>query len=681
MWSTFYICSAILSIAIVLPGLCFLRAAHLSLPQSVGFAAPISLTLYSLLGMLYSATGISATLFTISMPVLVISALACIIRNHSYRQSSLASVKPNSSSCIVLLLYLVVGLLFVSLLFVKNLDGTSSFVQGYDNVTHLNIVQSLAEQRVFSITGTNFYQFSAPVLEGGYYPSLFHSVASLIVSSALHVTASMAINVTLFVALAVVFPLGIFSLLSLLFHNNIPCLVFGSVLCYLFATYPWRMLTFGPLYSNCFGMSLAPASIAAFISCFSSEYEGISFRFRLIRISLFVLSFICSSAAHPNTAFTIGLLLVPFCLYRIVASKAIKEINCSHLCQRLIRFACCSLFIILVLIIWMVTFQLPALQPVVGYTWDSFVSPNRAILGVALLQFNEPEPQVVLALLVYVGSFIIIRRYPSLRWTLFSALLFFVQYVISASTDGFIKQLLTGFWYTDSHRIAAAIPLCLLPAACLGVKRIGEYIWKGILHISDQGRRVSNRGAKIDYQILGRTIGMYYPHILCSMMVLLVVLVPINTFLFSRGDAFQAISHQLHALNTPTGMIDETEDKFLEQCKEIVGDSVVANNPDDGSVFGYGGYDIEVLYRTWGIADSASETVESVEIRSNMSAFGTDMLINNAAKDLKIEYVMVLDDYSNQEESLYAGINSVKANECFTLVLHVDDCYLYRLNS
>jgi hypothetical protein len=77
----------------------------------------------------------------------------------------------------------------------------------------------------------------------------------------------------------------------------------------------------------------------------------------------------------------------------------------------------------------------------------------------------------VLAILVVAGAvttFVQRRR----RWLVLSHLVAGSLYILAAGVDGDTRRLFTGFWYTDSHRLAAIIPITGVPLAVIGLMAV-----------------------------------------------------------------------------------------------------------------------------------------------------------------------------------------------------------------
>lgn len=81
--------------------------------------------------------------------------------------------------------------------------------------------------------------------------------------------------------------------------------------------------------------------------------------------------------------------------------------------------------------------------------------------------YAESQSHLFLTVLVLLGIAKTLKD-RRLRWLSVSYIAAFSFYVIDVATDGFVKQLLTGFWYTDYYRTGAMTALFAIPLAALG---------------------------------------------------------------------------------------------------------------------------------------------------------------------------------------------------------------------
>lgn len=95
------------------------------------------------------------------------------------------------------------------------------------------------------------------------------------------------------------------------------------------------------------------------------------------------------------------------------------------------------------------------MQRTVTWQWPSFEGKTQALIDVAFVALHDVEPQILLGILIFVGVVYILA--PRMYAVMTSAyLIMCVFYAISSSTEGFLKNVLTGFWYHDQYRLGAS---------------------------------------------------------------------------------------------------------------------------------------------------------------------------------------------------------------------------------
>ena len=119
--------------------------------------------------------------------------------------------------------------------------------------------------------------------------------------------------------------------------------------------------------------------------------------------------------------------------------------------------------------------------------------------------------------------------------------------------------------------------------------------------------------------------------------------------------------------------------------------SVVINNPDDGSLFAYSVYGLNMYYRYWNPPAPDTETKESKVIRHHLNEIASNENVRNAVKQIGAKYVIQLDhgepiqeyriqyNYDNVDE--WRGVDLIdETTPGFTLVASNDDIRLYRID-
>ena len=115
------------------------------------------------------------------------------------------------------------------------------------------------------------------------------------------------------------------------------------------------------------------------------------------------------------------------------------------------------------------------------------------------------------------------------------------------------------------------------------------------------------------------------------------------------------------------------------------------NNPDDGSLFLYSVYGLNMYYRTWNPPTQDDETKESNLIRCHLNELSSNDDVKKAVKKTGAKYVLQLDhgdqtqeyriQYNHDNDSEWRGIDLIdETTPGFTLVASNDDIRLYRID-
>ena len=244
----------------------------------------------------------------------------------------------------------------------------------------------------------------------------------------------------------------------------------------------------------------------------------------------------------------------------------------------------------------------------------------------------DSSPNVLLGLLVIVGA-IYTFKYRQYLWLVFSYALAAGMYLVDASCveTSFIKNLLTGFWYSDIYRIEAMLGLFGIPLACLGLYAIFQI-----------SRHVISR--RIDtFKRSNVLVGAI------AVVGLLLLYLPVMPLVGSTqfGSVGSNISED-YSMSQSSVLSDE-ENAFLDKVKPIVGDDLVINLPDDGSAFAYPIADINTYYRNTRTYGTSSESKESRTIRESLCEVSESADVQNSLNCLGAKYVLLLDQGTTDE--------------------------------
>lgn len=688
MWDVFALTVLAEIVFVYCPGFSLLRALRFSSVLSLTLSPIISISVYSIIGIVFGKCGIYCGWQTAVMPFFIFCLIVYLLltfvtkKGLVHESKKMPSSTEGGSIAITLALYVVISFLIVFFYFILPLNGAGSFNQGPDNAPHLSLIQSFLDSGNYSSLNASYYHnienaFQDPTGNGGtsgFYPAAWHCVTAL-AGSLTGANAAVASNASLFVFLAIIFPLNMYALLNVLFGNNRLLLLAGGLVVLGFGAFPWGLLSFGPLYPNFSAFAMVPAFVAMFVYAFKAHMRT---KGRVVTLAVFVFGLPGLALLQTNAVFTLGVLLVPFCfglIWRTVGSSR-KESR-----QRLIiQIAAVVCFLLICALIWMISYNLPIMKGIVSYPWPSFTSLRQELVNIAFLSYRESPAQPLMGLLVILGIIWLLKNKRN-RWLIFSYLITCFMCLVAATINGEFRSLLIGFWYTDSYRIAAMAALAAIPLASTGL----YWLFSLILEIWD--KKAESKKLNRRYSIFQKTIislaimaFLYYPNFsICG----------VGSFKTALGEFEDAWFNTNN--NIGACVLDHEEQEFLAEVKDVVGDSLVINKPDDGSVFAYGANDIDVFYKRTGIEAYLTDSEESQLFRNELNEYAYNQDVQEAIDTTEAKYLLLLDYdvddvtqnrywFDHYYEDLWKGMDSVNDNTPgFKVVLSEGDMRLYEI--
>lgn len=743
--------------ALLVPGCLLVSALGASRLVSVLCAPVVAVGLYVALGMALAAVGAFAT-----GPVLVGCAMAVsaalygaarLARRRSARRSFRAVALPceetpgqivgrgeagavcRRGDWAVLALYLVLGIAVTAFMTAFCLASPESIVQEYDNVHHLGVAQAFLQSGVWSPFAANLYSTPDaaavnPLPLGGFYPTAWSMLAAL-VASLTGCSVPLAANALNCTIAGVIYPISMFFLMRTLFPARLDVVAAGAVVMLASTQFPWALMIFGPLYPNMLAYALMSAVAAGFVCWLgpvrvfakaspsdeaSRPRDASGFLlgrpaacgrwFLLMLVGVIVLVF-----AQPNAVFSVGVYLVPFIVAKAYGHgrrragdrlpPSADGSRAARRCGRLWAIAAC----LLIAGAWVAVFSVPLIQSVASFAWPATKTLAQALREVGLLMFRFSSLNVLLVLFFWTG-FVWTFRHRRWLWLACSFGLLAALYGVAQTVDGPVKALLTGFWYTDSLRLAAAAAIFAVPLAALGLavvaKAVGRWMGQwGQVFLSRLGRDKGDKGdCPHCHAFVGAALGAIFlfasfgPSVPVSLGPLS-HLGPDDEWFHpstGAGAAIDSLSEMTDGAESPK--LSDDERAFIARVQQTVpADSPIANLPFDGSAWAFGAMGLNDYYRYIGTYGVEGETSESRLIRRHLDEYAANDAVRDAVDKLGIRYVLQLDQgapvpKTSDESFLHAvgdgfdwsGLASIDDDTPgFTPVLSEGDMRLYEI--
>jgi hypothetical protein len=286
--------------------------------------------------------------------------------------------------------------------------------------------------------------------------------------------------------------------------------------------------------------------------------------------------------------------------------------------------------------------------------WPPFETAAQATGEFVMFGFNGNIGQPVLAAIAIVGGVVIVLRVRREAWLPVSALVFGIMYVLAAGVNGRVRDVLTGFWYHDSYRLAALVAMTAVPV--IGVMLAAGARWLVDRRGGDRWRTWCRPVAFGAVVLLGLAV------------------------LFAPGASQQRI---WIGQSFKTWMLAPDERAFLAKAQGKVPAGVkIANNPYDGSGLAYGLFGMNVLFPAMDGNWMGTWDPEKKVVAESLTMQGFTPEVCAALKEWSVGYLLQLHDrpYSAQGEAPeWAGLRVNGKSSGFSPVLVDGDMGLYRV--
>lgn len=716
MWLEFFQSVVVIIALLYVPGVILLHASGMPKPWALVSAPLISCALFFIEGEIFSALNIPIPL---AVMVLVPLLIAVLVNGYVFyvapkHKEDLRDEKPVKSKetltgkqstspvpafiCEELpfwmpLLYVAVGLLTVGLLFLPTLPSASSFVQGWDIVHHLDVTQAMIESQKYSSIHYDFYSTVETAItpwepgSSGFYPSGWNIIVAL-TTQLVSTTVPIAGNALNFVSAAIVFPLSICSVIAKVLPKHRIALVSGAFVCLAFFVFPWSLLIYGPIFPNTVAFCVMPSIWWIFMQMTRSKTPKHDLIWLIV---IFVLGLITLFILHPSTIFSSIVVLLPWSFARIGESKRrvvlfgkqIKPVTLAYV------------FFIFALVIWSVFYYVLIVRGVaLNFWWSAYSSLQDAILHALGMDFigqsyaggELVSPQPILSICVLVGA-VWTFKHKQARWMVSAFMYLSILCIFIITFDVPLKGYLSGFWYTDPFRIAASCVIMAIPLAALGLATLAEAALETFASWREKTSQAQTKAQACVFCNVWAKPLIVGAVIACVVVLNYVVPMPNlkSEEPIPAATAFKQASEKAYGDHY---ILTSEELEFLRRVELTVpAGAVIANLPQDGSLWAYGTNDLHVLWRFPNGYD-ASERPASAILRKRLNRIASDPEVLQTVRDLNVQYVLILNnvvDYSNAVTSTYKpgtfrGITQITdTTPGFEMVLEEGSMRLYKI--
>jgi hypothetical protein len=596
-----------------------------------------------------------AVLVAIVAVTLVVGLGAFLLRRRAFLA---ADPDPRGLSLIALAGW-VPGLVLGAITIGEAVGTPDALSQTYDALFHYNALAYIQDSHQAS--SLTLSTLGNPEVPPAFYPAGWHNLGSLLLMST-GTSIPVAANLVTFVGALVVWPLACLLLVRQLFGRNRAALAITGVVSLGFTAFPWDLLGFGVLWPNLLGMSFAPAALAiVFTLTRWTRDDAIGVGRAWI---MFVVALGAAGLTHPNVLFSVAVLSV----FPIAARLFVRAWN-LHRDGRTVRGAIeVVLFVALSGAAWYWAATTPAFAATRTMYWPPFETPANAFGEVALNATNARDALWLLSIVVIIGVFAA-ARFTNLRLIVAGHLATTFLYVLTAAINRPDTQKFTGYWYNDSHRLAAMIPITAVPLAVGGILLVAAKI---LAAVESKPETETEPAPKAAWR--GRVTTFGPAGVAAVLTVVLVV---------ATGGLYPSDRYQRVAVGYPPSgplVTPDMREFFDRIAKEIPQDALVAGNPFNGSAMLWALADREVLFPHF----RGEHSPEQKYLANNMEDAIKDPQVCKAATDLGVDYLLIGESEfrpSDPKWPYYNGVAESPVGDGFELVDSLGGNKLYRLTA
>lgn len=670
-WLCFFGIVVAFVFVLYLPGIMLLRGANFSFAESVSLAPLLCIACYALLPIVYSGMGLSCSWVNLFLPVMAIGVMLYL-----WRRKKESCVNPGDGSilfCKFACLYVALSSMLLLFFFYLKLGSPNYMIQGFDTLFHVNLVRSFLDSGAYNALGASLYLDNQSMAlfndaTGSFYPAAWHILIAQIMSMTPDISMEMTVNALNFTLAAVVFPLSVLSFLFSLFKEKKYVCLSGAICVLASFAFPWNLLLRGEQYPLLLSFALSPA-VMSLLAYFSISLKGGAGRAAVRYLPLALAGFLALAFSQTSLLFSVFIFAVAFFVGEIYEG----DISISKKVGiRRGKNLVCGGIVVLAVLFWIAAYKLPFMRGVVSYQWDAFTVPAQAFVNALSMSFTQSSvSNILLGFLVLVGFFRVLLGGKG-KWLLAPYCFAVVAYISAVATEGTIKHVLAGFWYTDPDRLGAMVSLFAIPLEALGLASILSFIAK---LLKERGLQFGR--CKTSFLLACTLIALFYPNY--SLNGVMENVVTQNGFM---ADRLRSISSTAFV-----SILDRNELAFSERVGAFVSeDTPIINCPDDGSAFLYGVEGMGMVYRR-NYAGSKTETQQSRLIREHLDEYAWNEEVREAVSSIGAGYVLKLRspesggaNFHTYKSEDWHGVESINAQtDGFRLVMEDGEMELFEI--
>lgn len=459
----------------------------------------------------------------------------------------------------LLLIALLIGGVLIGIRLALYIGEPGAISQSNDAVFHLNALRYIAETgSASSLTLTGVLGATSV------YPAAWHALVSLVIDLN-GGDMAIAVNSVSLVIAVLVWPAGIAWLTRSATGSGVIAAL-AAALSGAMLHFPMLMLEWGVLYPNALALALLPAAVAVVIDHDPTSQDPRSRRIGrtalLIAVAVVALGF-----AQPVAVLTWILLIATLVFVRGTAEGA---------ASRMRRVLVIAGFIVGIALVWLGMSYVAG-----GALWGPYANGVEALQELVLSEQVDLPASPLVSILTLLGIWAAWRKRPTrwlvVAWGGFAVMMF----LVTAVANPFVRRWVLGPWYADPYRIAATLPVVMIPLMAIGL------FW-----LFDKLRNALPKRAGTD-----SGLGAIAIAVVAAVGIIAVALWPVVLLTVAPEGKTDAESRYA---SSDVSYLSVDERTLLERLDQAVepGALIIAN-PSTGSGFGYALSGANVYPRNW----------------------------------------------------------------------------------
>ena len=607
--------TAVLALVLVVPGLVVGYLLGLRGIAAMGLAGPLSITLVALGGIAAPMVGLRWGLGVLLLSLVPMAVAAAVVGRVFGRVERIGPTRrdrwgPRTAA----LGGLVVGGASVALSMAGSVRSFRSVPAQPDAAYHLGQIRHMLLTGDISSLHAGGFLSDLPT---GFYPAAFHGVAVTGAQIA-HAQPIVAANALSGLAGGLVWTSGCILMARQAFGAHGSLVAAAGITAASFTAMPFLIAGYGVLWPNLLGLSMVPALLGCLLSVVGRATDDVVGRARAVVLLLAVLPGLFF--AHPNSVATLG--LVGYVILFVVTATWVAQ-GAWRLPMRAVPAV---VALVAPPLLWVAAQSIHRIAIVADVHQKSPPDETKLrVLSEALL--NNPRfgaPLWVTSAFVLIGFVLALTRVRTL-WIPVVHLVTWLVFLGVAAYQTHFSQLVTGFWYNTSPRLAAMTPIPGTLLAALGL------VWFARLLAPAVGRVLR----RVAPALMTRWSG---PRVSLGVTALVLLAYLPATGWNNAAQHEGRLRPFYYPANPEQRLLSLTDADFLEQlAPSIPPGQVVAANPWRGTslIYAFTGQPVVFPTQTAALVSPSRDL-----LARELDAAATSPDVCAAVRDLQVTYVI-----------------------------------------